>query len=398
MTVVQAGGTRPTAAIDARNGTLYVAWVGTDTAGANVYLARLEPGGTAFSAPVRVNDVPGDAAPHEQAPAQVAVGPEGNVYVAWQNNTVVPGRRFPASDLRFARSVDGGRTFEPAIYVNDDAGGTPTSHTFHNLLVGPDGTVYVAWIDSRTRASEMAATGGAGQGTKASSMASMGHHGESAGPGPEIRFARSTDQGRSFGPSVVVDRDACPCCRTSLALGADGTVYVAWRKVFDGNLRDIVVARMEPGAAGFEAPVRVHADEWFFEACPHAGPSIAVDAAGRLHVGWYTGREGGPGLYHAVSTDGGRSFGTPDAVLADAWVPPSQITLAADETGAVWVAWDDRRAVERTVHLARVPAGESDPVDVDAALAGRAPSVAAAAAVRAVTWLDGAAVRVALAR
>jgi hypothetical protein len=57
--------------------------------------------------PVRVNDIEGDAAPHLQAPAQVAAGPGGAVYVAWTNATLIEGRRFPASDLRSrARSTE----------------------------------------------------------------------------------------------------------------------------------------------------------------------------------------------------------------------------------------------------------------------------------------------------
>ncbi|MSS73013.1 MAG: hypothetical protein EXS64_16195 [Candidatus Latescibacteria bacterium] len=147
----------PTVGVDGRTGTVYVTWVGLADSLKTVYLSRSEKGG-AFSPPTRVNDVPGDVAFHEEASAQVAVGPEGNVYVAWVNQTAVAGRRFPASDVRLARSTDGGRTFGPAVTVNDDAkgyrttaeaGGMPASHNFHNLVVAPDGAVYVSWLDSR---------------------------------------------------------------------------------------------------------------------------------------------------------------------------------------------------------------------------------------------------------
>ncbi|MGH7445242.1 MAG: hypothetical protein ACREKM_10210, partial [Longimicrobiales bacterium] len=143
VVVVAAGSAHsPTVAVDDTGNHAFVAWVaGDDTY--DVMLARSTNAGE-FSAPVRVNSIPGDAAPHEQAPAQVAVAPDGTVYVVWQNKTVVEGREFPASDLRFARSTDGGRTFEPTIFVNDDAGAVPTSHTFHNIAVAQDGTVYVS--------------------------------------------------------------------------------------------------------------------------------------------------------------------------------------------------------------------------------------------------------------
>ena len=49
----------PTLATDARSGVSYVAWVETGEQGSNVVLARIEDG-AAPSAPVRVNDTPGD--------------------------------------------------------------------------------------------------------------------------------------------------------------------------------------------------------------------------------------------------------------------------------------------------------------------------------------------------
>src|SRR5690606_37174171 len=169
LMVADASATRPTLALAPDGGGAWVAWV-SDGASSDVWVRHVAADGTADPAPVRVNDVPGDAAPHGQAPARVAAGPEGHVYVTWQNNQIVEGRAFPASDLRFARSTDGGRTFEPAIFVNDDAGGPAASHTFHDMVVGPDGTVIVSWIDGRRALSD-----------------------------PDIRLAASRDGGASFG-------------------------------------------------------------------------------------------------------------------------------------------------------------------------------------------------------
>lgn len=395
-TLAAAGASNPTAAADA-HGARYVAWIATAGGASNVYLARAE--GDAFAAPVRVNDRPGDAAPHEQAPAQVAAGPDGGVYVVWQNNRTIPGRRFPASDLRLARSTDGGRTFAPAVTVNDDAGGPPSSHTFHDVVVGKDGTVWVAWLDSRVRDAERArrnphpaATPTRGQGDSTTSM--HGHGGMAEDPtlpGSEIRVAKSADGGRTFGPSLVVDGNVCPCCRTSLAAAPDGSIYVAWRKVYTGDVRDPVVARLAPGASAFSAPVRVHADGWVFPGCPHAGPSLAVDARGRVHVAWYTGRDGRQGLWYATSGDGGRTFGAPAALLTAGWVPPSQVALAV-EGDRVWATWDDRREQDGRVTLARLDGGT--PHVVAREPVGRSPALASGPRGLLVAWHQGQSVRV----
>lgn len=408
--VAETGASSPTVAVEPASGATLVAWVASTGSG-DVYLARdpREPGdegeGTpeagrddvggvagalvGFAPPVRVNDVPGDAGAHEQAPAQVAVGPEGNVYVLWQKTTPIEGRRFPASDLRLARSTDGGRSFEPAIYVNDDAGGRPTSHTFHDLEVAPDGIVYASWIDGRNDEAESMG----GSVARRSVDAARHHHGPGAG-GPEIRVARSTDGGRTFGPGVVVADGVCPCCRTSMASARDGTLYVAWRKVFEGNVRDIVVARSDDGGRSFGAPARVHEDGWVLDACPHAGPGLAVDGDGALHVAWFTGSETAPGLFHAVSTDGGRTFGAPRA-LVEGPVTTSHARLARDDDGFVWIAWDDRRPGEGRIRVARARgAHEWEEVAPEEPLTGTLPAVSASSGRVAVTWLDGDAVRV----
>lgn len=390
-TVAEVGATHPTTAIDPASGAVYVAWVGMPDADgrADVHLARSDDGGATYATPVRVNHIPGDAAPHAQAPAQVAVGHDGTVYVAWQNNTKIEGRRFPASDLRLARSLDGGRTFEPAVYVNDDAGGLPASHTFHDLAVLPDGTVLVSWIDGRARAAaEAAAANAAGNVARSDAAAAHAGHAAAEEPGPQIRVARSEDGGRTFGPSVVVAEQACPCCRTSLAVGPGGEVYLAWRAVFAGSIRDIVVARSDDGGRSFRPAVPVHDDGWRIDACPHAGPSLAVDAEGRLHVAWFTGADGGAGVFHAVSTDGGRSFRAPAGLARADLIAPSQVKLHAAD-GAVWLAWEDRTGPERRLRVGRVT-GRAAPRPLDIALgSGAAPAIAAADDAVVVAWLEG---------
>lgn len=384
-TIVETGASNPTVAASS-DGRAWIAWVGAEEGASNVWVSRSGDDGS-FLPPVRVNDIEGDAAPHEQAPAQIEIGPEGNVYVLWQNNTVVAGRMYPYSNLRLARSTDGGRTFEPAIFVNDDAAGPPASHTFHDIVAGPDGTVWVSWIDSRVRAEQERSLAAAATDSHAS-------HGADDLPGSEIRVARSTDGGRTFGPATVVAGSACPCCRTSLAIADDSTIYLSWRTVLPGNIRDVVVARSDDAGATFTAAQRVNQDDWVFDACPHAGSSLVVDSRGRLHVAWYTGAAERPGIHTAVSDDGGRTFGQPSPILTGEWVPPSQVKLAALPDGRIAVAWDDRRSGTARTRIAF--AGPTGTVsDGTAAVEGASPAIAAAGTTAVVAWLDGDAVRAA---
>jgi len=355
----------PTVAV--RGDTAFVAWIGMQDSLAAVLLAAVVDG--VAGAPVRVNDVPGDAAPHDQAPPQVRVAPDGAIYVAWQNNTVIAGRRFPSSDLRLARSDDGGRSFAPAVYVNSDAGGVPSSHTFHDIAVDDDGALYVSWIDGRVRAAAEQQRGGEGHAMHDPTM-----------PGSEVRVAKSVDGGRTFGSEVVVHDNVCPCCRTALAVQG-GNVYVAFRSAVN-DVRDVVVAHSRDGGATFSAPVPVHADGWIFEGCPHAGPSLALTADGTLHVSWYTAGAGREGVWYATSRDG-FTFSAPLPVLTGAGMPVTQTKLAVDADDTVWITWDDRRSASYAVKTARIADGRVQ--GERSAGAGFSPSIAAGTAA-ALAW------------
>src|SRR5690606_32160280 len=148
------------------------------------------------------------------------------------------------------------------------------------------------------------------------------------------------------GASVVVDHDSCPCCRTALVVAPDGSIFTAWRKVFEGGIRDIAISRSSDDGRTFSPARPVHGDLWEFSACPHAGPSLAIGGEGRRHAAWYAGAAGRQGLWYAASADGGASFGPPVPLLTDEWVPPSQARLASDQD-VTWVAWDDLREETR---------------------------------------------------
>lgn len=372
VALADAGAGNPTIAVTA-DGAALAAWIETSHSGSNVYVARIDEHGQRGAA-VRVNDVAGDAAPHDQAPPQVVADADGAVYVLWQNNTVIPGRRFPASDLRFARSLDGGETFEPAIFVNDDAGGMPASHTFQDIAVAADGTIYVSWIDGRERArAERQSHESAGAMHDAHAM-SM--------PGSDVRIASSTDGGRTFSPGVVVHPDVCPCCRTSLAVGSDGMVAVAFRSATQ-NIRDIMVVRSSDGGHTFAEPVRVHEDGWVIDGCPHAGASLAFDSAGRTHIAWYTGAAERQGLWYAVANDDG-PFAEPVPIQTGGWVPVSQVKLTAAADGTVWLAWDDRRREQPEVSVARVSDGGMRTLGTT--VPGHSPAIAGGARTVAVAW------------
>ena len=347
----------------------------------------------------RVEVARGAVSDHSQTAPRIAVAPDGAVLVLYAADRPAAGRRPPVSDLFLARSADGGRTFAAPVRVSQAA--APTGHAYADLAVGPDGGVVVSWLDGgasdRWKAARPASAPRASAGHATDEHHASGSHhavpvrlvhaGErhaaptGGDPGTTLVVARSPDGGRTFAAPVTVAPGTCPCCRTALDVGPDGAVRVVWRQVWPGGERDAAVATSRDGGRTFGAPVRVYADRWAIDGCPHTGPAVAAGRDGRVHVAWYTGAPRRLGLWHAVSTDGGATFATPTALAAGA--PLGQVRAARDGTGAVWLAWEDRSSAR--VRVARAGSGDTLTVaGVDPALAGTARGVTLA------TVVDGA--------
>ncbi len=346
-----------------------VAWVDT--------LKRLVVRPADGGEPVVVVD--GGVSSHTQAGPRLAATSDGGLVVAYVVERPVDGRRFPASDLWVSRSDDGGRTWAAPVRPYPDAG-IATGHTFHSLAAGADGTVVVAWLDGTARdrwRQDHPETADAG----AHPPIRLVHDGEdhaapTAEPGTQLVVAHSADGGRTFaGPATVAD-GTCQCCRTALAVAADGAVYAAWRHIFDGGERDMALARSDDGGATFGPPTKVHADGWAIDGCPHSGPAVTTDAEGAVHVAWSTGETARAGLWRAVSSDRGATFGEPVALAVPA--PLGQVRAATVGGRAVF-AVEDRGAVSV------VTVGARDTVRVD----GGAADLAAGPGGWRLLWTDG---------
>ncbi|HLA48139.1 MAG: hypothetical protein A2W77_01415 [Nitrospinae bacterium RIFCSPLOWO2_12_39_16] len=300
-----------TSAIIDDDGRIYIGWVKEEGNKNNIYIVSSTDDGKTFSDKVRVNgdaDMPSGI---NHAPT-MALGIKGELYIAWTISRI--DGEF-SSDIKFSRSLNKGKSFEPAIIVNDD--NLSVSHGFESMAVADDSSIYIAWLDGREKKEGVSST----------------------------YIAKSTDNGKTFEKNVRVDGNSCPCCRTAVTVAHDGTVYVSWRKVFKGDIREIVLSKSTDRGKSFSESVVVGNDKWVIAGCPHRGPSMSSDKDGILYVVWYTeGEAGSPAIYIANSKDRGKSFSKKVLPFSNG-VFPDHPVMTLNRDGKPLIAWEETTPV-----------------------------------------------------
>lgn len=266
--------TKPTIAVGATldaNGRLWLVKVDNK----RLLVSRSDDGGQRFSTPVVVT--PGQeniSADGENRP-KIAVANDGTVLLTW---TQALAKNY-SGNIRFSRSVDGGKNFSAPITLNDD--GLITGHRFDSLAIDGAGKVVVTWLDARERDAAKAT------GAKFA--------------GSSVYMAHSTNNGASFTANRKVTDHTCECCRTATTWSAEGPVAF-WRNLYGTNTRDFALANVDQ--RGFKLNVldanavrRVTDDHWQIDACPHHGGDIAA-VGSTLHLVWFTNGKTRQGLFY----------------------------------------------------------------------------------------------------
>ena len=262
---------------------------------------------------------------------------ENRVGIAWAS-----GRAPGSSDLHFANSSDGGRSWSTPTTVNDGGAGSHSDQSFHDLALSAKGGLFAAWLDSRPGADSL--------------QSNDPDSGDAS-----VWFARSEDFGAHWGPNAAQWSHASPNSRVSLVVDPGGNLFAAFRKQYSGQIRDVVLARLGG------PPVRMREDAWKVMQCPPSGPAMRLSRDGSLRLAWYTGAVGLAGVWFRQSVPElmdsttapipvltGRDMPIVHIGIAEAGMSGTLIACDADPAGAnqltlVRVEPSGRRVVERFV-------------------------------------------------
>ncbi len=270
--------------------------------GANLVYKNSHNEGHSFAHTKMINQVEDEVSAHGENNPQLRMGPGIGIYALWE------GER----QIKFARSMNFGRSFLPPVQVNDDKG--QGMHSFFTMETSPRGDIYAAWIDGRDKATEP--------------------------PGQaSIYLARSKDQGATFEANIKVSGNICPCCRPALAIDPKGTLYMAWRHVLKGDERVIVVASSSDSGKTWSNPVPVSKKGWVINGCAHSGPTMKW-INGQLFLTWYTAADNKARLLMTTSSDGGKTFASPQAIQGTV-LDPNHPHMA-EVGGKAWIVFQGR--------------------------------------------------------
>lgn len=252
-------GIQPQALLDSR-GVVHLIYYKGEAGGGEIFYARMEPDAASFSKPVRVNSEPGSAvAAGTIRGAQLAVGRNGRVHVAWNGAKAVPGASYPGAPMWYARLSDSGKVFEPQRNLINFAGGLDGGGS---IIADAKGNVRVFWHGS-------SATNTSGE------------------LGRALFMATSADEGRTFGSETVVSpagSGACGCCGMRAFEDRSGNLFALFRSAKTKMDRDELLIGSRDGGKTFQTLAQ---SPWKIASCPMSSAAFAESPSSVL-AAWET--------------------------------------------------------------------------------------------------------------
>lgn len=172
-------------------GNVYSAWTAFGNANANdIEIVRSNNNGVSYSTPVNISSAV-NAGSHCQG-VNVTSGPNGEVYVVWSIYDSWPSDE---KALGFAKSLDGGQTWQTATRIINNTKGIRNSGTGKNMRVNSfpsmtcdisggsyNGNIYVTWTNK-------------------------GEPGINTGSGSQVWMIKSSNQGATWSTPIKINQD-----------------------------------------------------------------------------------------------------------------------------------------------------------------------------------------------
>ena len=310
---VPTGGIQPQIALG-RNGTLHLLYYTGEARDGNLFYVRSSDGGATFSPALGVNRNGSAIAAGTIRGAQLALGKDGRVHVAWNGSKndgpLNPDSGKPGAPMLYTRLNDLGNAFEPERNLMHHSFGLDGGGS---IAADKKGDVYVTWHGIGD--SEAKGTGKEGEARR------------------RVWITKSEDDGKTFSKEAKAwgeDTGACGCCGMRTFVDRAGEVFAVYRSATESVHRDIYLLESKDRGRTFEGKL-LH--KWNINACPMSSMDFAEDANGVI-AAWETG-----GQVYWTRVSGANSV-NPIAAPGEA-KGRKHPRLAVNEEGKVLLVWTE---------------------------------------------------------
>jgi hypothetical protein len=286
--------------------------------------------------------------------ADLAVAPDGTIYVSWVQNQA-------NNDAYVSRSLDGGMTWTTPSVV-DDQGLEPRAGTGRQpYMAVTDDDIYFVYDVAAVAAGIYLHRSAAEDAMDFSDITTLAAPGimtdyahidlsptgelwaawqqyEGDPPEGRIVFARESNAYAIEDVAAGVQGIPCECCRLDLRFNSGGDGLIAYRNNI-GNLRNIWTVRAPSGTQSFTEGVEASHTDWMSTICPMEGPSLADDGA-RQYMAWADSSSGEWRAYVGASDDDGQSWGDELLLAPDQNGLQGSPVIAAGDSGTLYAVID----------------------------------------------------------
>lgn len=266
----------------------------------SVYYAIFSDHSKTFGKPMLIPTAMGAEIHGEDAP-KILFQKNGHILVVFAVKNPHPGNPYTGA-VYYTQSFDNGKTWTTAQHIIKDT--SSYDQRYFDMASLPDGKAAIIWLNN------------------------------SKPQGSTLYFA-TLDGQRGISEPEIVAQHACQCCRTDILVDSSGKINIAWRDIYRDSIRDMMYACSDNMGKSFSTPVRISADNWVVDGCPHTGPSMAINNEG-LNFTWFT-MGGGSGVYYCQKTGSEMIFSRRQSVNS---LPSSRhpqiVALPNNDLAIVW--------------------------------------------------------------
>lgn len=241
---------------------------------------------------------------HSESMPKIIFKPNEEIIAVWGVDNSSPKRKY-AKRIYYSQSFDQGKTWTKATSLVKDT--ASNSQAYYDIDLLPNGEAAIIWLDNRTKTTKQGST----------------------------LYYAVTNGKSGFQNEKPICETTCQCCRTDLFVDSKGNIRATFRDIINDTIRDMSHVFSIDGGKTFSLPIRISADNWVINGCPHTGPALAENNTG-LHFAWYTmGR--GEGVFYCNSKDSGKTFSQRSSVSNKPSAKhPQIITLSKGDVAIVW--------------------------------------------------------------